>query len=155
MRLACLQFRPELGDIDGNLEILGNWLRRCKADLVVLPELCTTGYTFLNRTELVASAEEIPAGRSTQTFMNLAVETGLTICAGIAERAGTRLFNSSILVGPEGGFSPAEIDRALEAGFQPVGFPTPILRTPTAVAYLAALAALAGLVRDEARKGFK
>jgi 16S rRNA (uracil1498-N3)-methyltransferase len=53
-----------------------------------------------------------------------------------------------VLVGPEGGFSPAEIDRTLEAGFQPVGFPTPVLRTPTAVAYLAALAGLAGIIGD-------
>jgi len=60
-----------------------------------------------------------------------------------------------VLVGPEGGFSPSEIDRALEAGFLPVGFPTPILRTPTAVAYLAALAGLAGFIGDEIRKNLK
>jgi len=49
-----------------------------------------------------------------------------------------------VLVGPEGGFDPIEIERSISAGFAPVGFPTPILRAPTAVAYLAALAPLAG-----------
>jgi 16S rRNA (uracil1498-N3)-methyltransferase len=47
-----------------------------------------------------------------------------------------------VLVGPEGGFDPEEIVRAAEAGFRPVGFPTPVLKAPTAVAYLAALAGL-------------
>jgi 16S rRNA (uracil1498-N3)-methyltransferase len=48
-----------------------------------------------------------------------------------------------VLVGPEGGWDPLEIEAALAAGFQAVGFPTPVLRTPTAVAYLAALGSLA------------
>jgi 16S rRNA (uracil1498-N3)-methyltransferase len=47
-----------------------------------------------------------------------------------------------VLVGPEGGFDPDEIARAAGAGFRPVGFPTPVLKAPTAVAYLSALAAL-------------
>jgi 16S rRNA (uracil1498-N3)-methyltransferase len=47
-----------------------------------------------------------------------------------------------ILIGPEGGFSPDEVARAASRGFRRVGFPTPVLRTPTAVAYLAALASV-------------
>jgi 16S rRNA (uracil1498-N3)-methyltransferase len=50
-----------------------------------------------------------------------------------------------VLVGPEGGFGADEVTRAEDAGFRAVGFPTPVLRTPTAVAYLSALASLAGL----------
>lgn len=45
-----------------------------------------------------------------------------------------------VLIGPEGGLSPDEAARAASRGFKPVGFPTPVLRTPTAVAYLASLA---------------
>jgi 16S rRNA (uracil1498-N3)-methyltransferase len=51
-----------------------------------------------------------------------------------------------IIIGPEGGFSPDEAVRAASRGFQPVAFPTPVLRTPTAVAYLAALASIADWV---------
>ena len=43
------------------------------------------------------------------------------------------------LVGPEGGFSAAELARALAAGARRLGFPTPVLRTPTAVVLVAAL----------------
>jgi 16S rRNA (uracil1498-N3)-methyltransferase len=43
------------------------------------------------------------------------------------------------LIGPEGGFLPGELEAAREAGFCPFGFPTPILRTGTAVAFIAAI----------------
>jgi len=42
-------------------------------------------------------------------------------------------------VGPEGGFSPEEAALGREAGLEPVGFPTPILRVATAVALIGAL----------------
>lgn len=45
-----------------------------------------------------------------------------------------------VLIGPEGGFSTGETHAAIERGYQPLGFPTPVLRTPTAVIYLAAVA---------------
>ncbi len=54
-----------------------------------------------------------------------------------------------ILVGPEGGFSPAEVERAAAAGFRTVGFPVSILRAPTAVAYLAALASVADWLGEQ------
>lgn len=50
---------------------------------------------------------------------------------------------SLFLIGPEGGFSPAEVATATAAGARPLGFPTPVLRTPTAIALVAALGALA------------
>jgi 16S rRNA (uracil1498-N3)-methyltransferase len=48
-----------------------------------------------------------------------------------------------VLIGPEGGFSSDEIHEAMGRGYRPLGFPTPVLRTPTAVIYLAAVATLA------------
>jgi 16S rRNA (uracil1498-N3)-methyltransferase len=49
----------------------------------------------------------------------------------------------TVVVGPEGGFSPRELGQASAAGLRAVGFPTPVLRTPTAMVYLGALGALA------------
>lgn len=48
------------------------------------------------------------------------------------------------LVGPEGGFTPQEARQAEEAGLRPLGLPTPVLRTPTAVALVGALGVLLG-----------
>lgn len=46
------------------------------------------------------------------------------------------------LVGPEGGFSTAEIDLCSEHGGRLAGFPVPVMRTPVAVMLIGALAAL-------------
>jgi len=54
------------------------------------------------------------------------------------------LAEALFLVGPEGGFTPEEVEMATAAGFRPLGFPTPTLRTPTAVLLLAALGLLLG-----------
>jgi 16S rRNA (uracil1498-N3)-methyltransferase len=53
------------------------------------------------------------------------------------------------LVGPEGGFSPREIEQARAGGARPLGFPLPVLRTSTAVMLIGALGAL---VRSAAGK---
>jgi 16S rRNA (uracil1498-N3)-methyltransferase len=49
---------------------------------------------------------------------------------------------SLFLVGPEGGLDPEEIALARAAGLREIGFPCPVLRTPTAVALLGALGML-------------
>jgi protein N-terminal amidase len=48
MRLACLQFAPQVGDIDNNLSRADAVLRKAadelgRLDLLVLPELALTG----------------------------------------------------------------------------------------------------------------
>ncbi|MBN1443781.1 MAG: 16S rRNA (uracil(1498)-N(3))-methyltransferase, partial [Planctomycetes bacterium] len=54
---------------------------------------------------------------------------------------------SLFLIGPEGGFTPQEARAAAEAGARPLGFPTPILRTPTAALLVASLGVWARLER--------
>ncbi len=54
-----------------------------------------------------------------------------------------------VAIGPEGGFTPEEVGQALAAGLAPLGLPTPILRTATAIVYVSALAALAFLEPSE------
>jgi 16S rRNA (uracil1498-N3)-methyltransferase len=44
----------------------------------------------------------------------------------------TRTGAASIVVGPEGGLSPAEVDRAIAAGFEPIGLGPNVLRAETA-----------------------
>jgi predicted amidohydrolase len=70
------------------------------ADLVVLPELLVPGYDW-DRERLEAGAEAID-GPSVRAWSELAARRGGWIAAGFAERDGERLFNSAVLVGPEG-----------------------------------------------------
>ncbi|HOW42698.1 MAG TPA: RsmE family RNA methyltransferase [Candidatus Omnitrophota bacterium] len=44
-----------------------------------------------------------------------------------------------VAIGPEGDFTPEEVERALQAGFQPVSFGTQVLRVETAAVYAASV----------------
>lgn len=69
-----------------------------KVDLVVLPETLTqTG----NGLKYVDAAEPIP-GPSTEYFGELARQHNLYIVAGLIERDGHLIYNTSALVGPDG-----------------------------------------------------
>ena len=54
-----------------------------------------------------------------------------------------------VLIGPEGGFEPAEVDRAMAAGFVPVGLGPRVLRAETAALAVATLFALGPLTGTE------
>lgn len=101
MRAGFLQFTPAWGDKEANLGRLRALLSQARADLIVLPELCTTGYQ-LARHEAERLAEPFPGGATCQTLEAIAREQDLFLVAGVAERAGDLLFNSAVLVGPRG-----------------------------------------------------
>lgn len=101
IRVGVLQFFPRFGDLAGNLDRIAGLLSRRRADLWVLPELCSTGYQFRSRAEAARLAE--PAdGRLSRFLGELARERNAVFVAGFAERAGKRLFNSALVVGPRG-----------------------------------------------------
>jgi len=69
---------------------------------VVLPELACSGYVFEDRAEAFHSAETVPGGPTVAAWGRLAAELGITVCAGVAERADDQLFNSAVLIAPGG-----------------------------------------------------
>lgn len=101
MDVACFQFEPVFGDVAGNLARIEEGVGGRRADLVVLPELATTGYVFRNRDELATFAEPVP-GPSTERLQTLAGTLDSTLCVGLAERDGSALFNSAVLVDRRG-----------------------------------------------------
>lgn len=102
MKVGFMQFSPLFGRKEENVEGVINTLRGAKADLLVLPELFSTGYLFLNEEELRRSAEPIPDGPTVSKFLKLAKEENTSLVFGIAERAEDKLFNSSVLLTPKG-----------------------------------------------------
>ncbi|MBK5051604.1 nitrilase family protein [Burkholderia sp. R-70006] len=72
------------------------------AMLVVLPELANTGYVFESREEALELAEPVPEGETSCAWIDAARSLGIYVAAGIAEREGSRLYNSALLVGPDG-----------------------------------------------------
>lgn len=102
MEAAYLQFAPEYLAVERNLATVGELLDGVDADLVVLPELFTSGYFFQSAQDLREVAEPIPDGRSTRQLQEWAGGTGTTLVAGLAEREGDDVFNSAVLVRPDG-----------------------------------------------------
>lgn len=103
MKVGVLQFSPEFGAKEKNLTRVETLLHNADADLIVLPELFTTGYLFLSSEELKGFAEPIP-GETTRRLGVVAKNNNFSIVAGIAERASGRCYNSAVLVRPDGSF---------------------------------------------------
>jgi predicted amidohydrolase len=102
MRAGFYQFAPKFGQVERNVDKAVSMILSQKADLIVLPELFTTGYQFISKKEAADLSEPIPSGYATQRLITVSKEKDCYIVAGIAERDGDALFNSAVLTGPEG-----------------------------------------------------
>ncbi|MBN2539555.1 MAG: acyltransferase [Deltaproteobacteria bacterium] len=102
MKIGSVQFEPLFGEVDRNLELAGSLIMKSDADLLVLPELFNTGYVFASKDEAIALSEQIPQGRTTQKLCDVAKETGTFIVGGLAEKSTDGIFNSAVLVSPDG-----------------------------------------------------
>ncbi|ABE37168.1 nitrilase family protein [Paraburkholderia xenovorans] len=103
--IACIQMEPHVGAKRDNVTRSIRHIETAAkngASLVILPELANTGYVFVDRDEAFSLAEELPDGQTARIFAEMARRLGIHIVAGIAERAGTRLYNSAIFTGPSG-----------------------------------------------------
>jgi len=102
LRLAAVHYMPHGGktamDSCRQLEPLVADAARQKADLVVLPETITCTGNGLNYAD---AAEPIP-GPSTQYFGELAKKNKLHLVAGLVERDAPLVYNTSVLIGPDG-----------------------------------------------------
>lgn len=101
MNVAVVQFRPKFGDVAGNIARLVDLMSGEHADLFVLPELALTGYLFESKEEAFALAQA-PEAREFDAIAGVGREKGAAVVIGFAERAGSDLFNSSLLIAPDG-----------------------------------------------------
>lgn len=102
MRIGYYQSNPEFGKNQQNLEAISVKLAAVDADLIVLPELCVSGYQFVSQSEACELAEPIPDGPTTKRLIEIARRKHMVIVAGLAELAGSSLYNSAVVVGPKG-----------------------------------------------------
>lgn len=102
MKASFVQTSPVFGEIEKNVDKAVKKISALDAALVVLPELFSTGYQFRSKKELVELAEDPANGYAGRRLAEAAKDKNLFIVAGFAERAGRKLFNSSMLVGPRG-----------------------------------------------------
>ena len=100
LTLAVVQFSPRFGRKAENLRRMEALVSETRADIMVFPELCTTGYFFTSRDE-VAAVAETPSGGSAEFFRALAKRHNAVVVAGLAEADQGQLFNSCLIVLPE------------------------------------------------------
>ncbi len=103
MLAGFIQTSPRFGRIRENVEDAVKRIKALDAELVVLPELFSTGYQFRSKAEALKLAEEATEGYTVARLTETAREENVYIVAGLAERAGSRVYNSSVLVGPRKG----------------------------------------------------
>ncbi len=106
MKLALTQTNPIFGQIQHNVADALSLMATAPADLYVLPELCFSGYNFLNADE-VSQLSEDDSGYAMQAMLAFAREHSCYIVFGYPEKvlendSTAFYYNSSALVGPEG-----------------------------------------------------
>jgi predicted amidohydrolase len=104
MRIGLLQFAPRPRDVRANLDHIAGALSKVRADLVVLPELCTTGYLFASRSELARLSEPVPDGPTCEAMARLSRDMKAALVWGMPVQTGQRIFNSAVMVTPQGEF---------------------------------------------------
>ena len=97
MKVGYIQTSPIFGEITQNFEQVENLLGNTKADLIVLPELFATGYTFISKEEAESMAENVE-GDTAKFLMRLAKKTNALVVGGFIEKDGNQIFNSSMIV---------------------------------------------------------
>jgi N-carbamoylputrescine amidase len=136
VRVACVQMRPEVGAKDRNVSTSLARIETAAGEgarLIVLPELCNSGYVFESMAEAVALSEPIPGGPTCGAWGELAKRLGVHIVAGINERSGDDLFNSAVAIGPEGVlgvYRKVHLWDKENLFFKPGNLGFPLIRTP-------------------------
>lgn len=134
--VACIQMHPRIGEKTQNVargvELIEQAYAR-GARVVVLPELCNSGYMFESRKEAFALAEPLDGGDTIRTWSGLAQRLGLTIVAGFAERDAQALYNSAAIIGPDGvlgGYRKLHLWGDEQLFFEPGNLGMPVFNTP-------------------------
>ncbi len=105
IKVGAIQFEPIFGEKERNIDKMAKLVDEAAnqgAELVVLPEMANSGYVFATRDEAYKLAEQVPDGPTIRRLESIARERNIYIVSGVCEREGTTLYNTAVLVGPEG-----------------------------------------------------
>ncbi len=103
--LAAVQMEPRIGAVVENIArsvAMATEAAERGAELIVLPELCNSGYMFESAEEARSLAEDARTGPSVRAWAALAANRRVWLVAGLNELACGRIYNSAVVIGPEG-----------------------------------------------------
>ncbi|KAG4414840.1 hypothetical protein IFR04_012028 [Cadophora malorum] len=114
MKIACLQFAPQVGDLDNNLNRADAVLSHAKIgelDLLVLPELAFSGYNFRSLQHISPYLEPSGSGITALWARTTALKYDCVVTAGYPEKVDIgpnwpdtcpKYYNSAITVNADG-----------------------------------------------------
>ena len=103
VKIGFIQTHPILAQPERNIARIEELVGQARgADLLVLPELCHTGYRFESRKQAWELSETVNGSVFLGRLQVLCEKHQLHVVAGFNERDGEKLFNSAVLVGPDG-----------------------------------------------------
>ncbi|MEZ5196159.1 MAG: nitrilase-related carbon-nitrogen hydrolase [Bacteroidales bacterium] len=98
-----LQFNPLLGQPNENIKNIALLIDEAMhANLLVIPELANSGYNFESKEQALQLAVTDNKSNYLNLLQEKASQHNMFIVSGFLEREDDKLFNSSILVGPNG-----------------------------------------------------
>lgn len=100
MKIAVVQFCPILFETEKNVEKIIDFINKIEAEIILFPELATSGYFFISRDELskvaISSNSEILSN-----FQNISTDQNKIVCFGFPEKQKDKYYNSAILLFPD------------------------------------------------------
>lgn len=96
--VACVQLSPVVGAYEANQAAVVDAIARADADVVVVPELATSGYVFESAQEARSLAR--PAAEAVAPWIEAA--GGSVVVGGFAELEGGTVYNSAAIVDATG-----------------------------------------------------
>lgn len=136
VRVSVIQMEPKIGEKEYNINHSVELIRQAVdsgAKLLVLPELCNSGYVFNSREESFAMAEPLDNSQTIEAWKKEAVANNIYIVGGVCEREGDSLYNSSVLIGPNGligSFRKMHLWFEEKLFFEPGNLGFPVFKTP-------------------------
>lgn len=109
MRVAAVQMAPIFKEKIKNIQLMGELLKEAVdkgAELVVFPELATSGYSFMSESDVASFAEPLDGSGPVVThFKRLAALYDVAIVWGMPGSTPRGFTNSQVLVLPNGGYA--------------------------------------------------
>jgi predicted amidohydrolase len=103
LKIGFIQCAPVLGDVQATIRKIDQLLHGCEiADILVLPELCNSGYNFVSHEQAYETSEEIENSIFIQFLEQKCSQLNLYLVSGFNERDKEVLYNSAVLIGPSG-----------------------------------------------------
>ncbi len=97
MRVSAVQYDVK-HNTDENIKTINRLTENFDGNILVLPELCMSGYLFENRAELIKYSVPIPSDSKELNYLAaLSSQKNCAVIAGLSEIDGEYIYNSAVV----------------------------------------------------------